>query len=127
MPRSRRKRDATYTQAAIEIIRKLVGLRRRRGEKSPYAQRATAADVGVTQRRVAALMYENGLPMVREDEFERLRDRAAAVARKEAVRWHMLADSLDAWADEIEQRELQQFEDRDVWRGSHERGRRCAA
>ena len=88
------------TEPAVRLVRKLVGHRRSYGIPSRAALADVAPELGISPWRVQTLYYRlASMCPVLLTEWNRLRERGAAMLRQEAVRLRRLADELDAEAD----------------------------
>jgi hypothetical protein len=96
------------TEPAIMLVRKLVAARRRWGIPGATAIADVAPELGISPWRVETLFYRYRMCLMRPvllAEWNRLRERGAAMLRQEATRLRRLADELDAEADYLESRQ----------------------
>jgi hypothetical protein len=96
------------TELAIMLVRKLVAARRRWGIPGATAIADVAPELGISPWRVETLFYRYRMCLmcpVLLAEWNRLRERGAAMLRQEATRLRRLADELDAEADYLESRQ----------------------
>ena len=90
------------------LVRKLVAARRRWGIPGATAIADVAPELGISPWRVETLYYRYRMCLMRPvllAEWNRLRERGAAMLRAEATRLRRLADELDAEADYLESRQ----------------------
>jgi hypothetical protein len=96
----------SHSESAIAAVRAVVAAFRGRGLKSEDSLQRAAVALDATPRRMRALFYRDGIPIVLADEWDRLRLRAAAVLRREADELRQRADYYDAQADALEGAQL---------------------
>ncbi len=104
-----KSRWQSHNENAISAVRAVVAAYRGRGVKSENALHDAAKALGSTPRRMRALFYRDGEPIVLTDEWDRLRVRAAKTLRREADELRNRADYYDAQADALEGAQGQLF------------------